>query len=126
MTERMTAGNWQAAIGLLTQRMETMGASVEELKGMVKELVVSVGALEKREIRCQAEVIGRADTNHLRIMEHEKQLETLEKWREQADKILTKLNLAYGVLVFLGSALGISVIGLIWSLITGHAVVMFK
>jgi hypothetical protein len=39
---------------------------------------------------------------------------------------MARMMMAYGVLVFIGSAALLSVIALIWALITGQAEVVFK
>jgi hypothetical protein len=121
-TPRRTAGDF----ALLSQRMETMGESIEELKVMVKELSTSIQALEKRELVCQANVVNRGDSNYGRIEDHEKRLVLLKLWQEETQKVLERVLFSYRIIAFIGSSLGISIIALIWALITGSAEITFK
>jgi hypothetical protein len=115
-----------ASIALLAQRLETMGGSLDELKGMVKELRVTVDGLERREDRCQAVLQMRVDQAHARLDEQKRALEAMESWKELAERVMQKLQLAYGILAFVATAFGLSIIALIWALLTGQASVVFK
>ncbi len=127
MPERITTPRGVGGdIALLAQKVEIMGDSIEDLKAMVKELSTSMQALEKREIVCQGTVLNRADANHGRIEDHEKRLVQMRIWQDEAQKILNQIQFGYKVVAFIGSAVGLSIIALIWALITGQAVIGFK
>jgi chromosome segregation ATPase len=115
-----------ASIALLAQRLETMGGSLEELKGMVKDLAGKVDSLERREDRCQAVLQMRVDQAHERLEEQKKAIVALEGWKDQTEKVIQKLQMAYGILAFVATAFGLSIIALIWGLLTGQASVVFK
>ncbi len=113
-------------VALLDQKLGLMGESLDDLKGMVKDLADKVGNLEKKEISCQASIQFRVDLAHSRLDAQAEQLKILEGWKSQASEFLTRLNTAYGILVFVASAFGVSIIALIWALVTGQAVVVVK
>lgn len=49
-----------------------------------------------------------------------------EAWRDDVNKILTQSQSAIRIVTWVGAAFGISIIALIWMLITGQASLFFK
>lgn len=106
----------QSQISALEQRIEK---GFDELKEMLKGFDERVRAVEQREAGCQPIITARLDAAFRKIDDHDLRLITVEK---HADRMMA----AYQFMLFMGSALGLSVIALIWALITGQAQVVFK
>lgn len=117
-----TAGN-QA---VLAQKIDGLGAALKELKEMVSELAETVRELETREIRCGAQTGAGIEAVSGAVQRNTAQLREIEARVKINEAQVAKLMMAYGVMVFLGSAFGVSVMALIWALITGQAEVSFR
>ncbi len=113
----------QAQIDNLGERMEK---GFDELKDMILSFDTRVRGLETREAGSQPVFTAGLEAARKRLDEHELQLRGLEKDISKLTLDCSKLTVAYGVLVFIGSSALLSVIALIWALITGQAEVVFK
>lgn len=114
------------AYALLAQQLDQVGGTLNELKGMLRELAVKVENLEKREIGCQATLQIRVDAAHQRLDKTEQAVKTIDERQARSDQVMQRLQVAYGILVFVGSAFMLSMVTLIWALVTGEAMVVFR
>lgn len=103
---------------VLTERLELLIANVAELKEMVAHLAEQVRLLEKEGLASQVRLEARLEAAHHRLDEQEKTL-------QQAQKVLPDLVTASRIGTYLGGGLTLSVMALIWALITGQAHLTF-
>ncbi len=92
---------------------------MEEIKGLLGEFGEKLQGLEKTEVGCQA-------VTQQKVTALEKDMDALKQRIDQAEKIIARLNVIAGLLTFVGGSLALSVVALIWSLITGQAQVTFR
>lgn len=111
---------------LLEQRFDALGGALEELKAMVKDIGGQVAALEKREISCNLATQMRVEQAHQRLEEQAKAMKAMDERQDRHEMMMQRLYTAYGILVFVASAFGVSLVALLWSLMTGQATVVFK
>jgi predicted phage tail protein len=115
--------NSAAALTALQAQIDGLGDRMkegfDEVKGMIMGFDTRVRGLETREAGCQPVLAAGLKSAQDKIDEHDKQLKALEM---QMSRLMT----AYGVLVLIGSSTMLSVMALIWALITGQAEVIFK
>ena len=103
---------------VLAERVELLIANVGEVKEMVASLAEQVRVLEKDGFTDQVRVEAKLEAAHHRLDEHEKAL-------SQTGKVLPDLVSASRIGTYLGGALVLSVLALIWALITGQAHLTF-
>lgn len=103
---------------VLNERLELLIAHVAELKEMVSRLAEQVRVLEKDALAEQVRAQAKLEAAHHRLDEQEKAL-------AHAQKILPDLVTASRIGTYLGGALILSVMALIWALITGQAHLTF-
>jgi|SRR3989304_5935014 len=105
---------------------ERMDKGFEELKAILRSYEERTRAIEQREAGCQPIITSRMDAAWRKLDEHETKFETVHKDVDELDKKLVSVMFMYRVFVFISSALGLSIISLIWALITGRAEITFK
>lgn len=101
-------------------------AGFTEIKDMLRSYEERTRAIEKLEAGCQPIVTGRIDAVWRKVDEHETRLETKSQQINSLEKQVARLATMYTAFVFIGSTLGVSVIALIWAMITGQATVVFR
>lgn len=108
----------QRQIDNLGERMDKSFAELKDMMRSFDERLLSFNErlhnAENREAGCQPILTARLDAAFRKLDEHERKIESHNDY-------LAVLRTAYRVQVFIASALGISIIALIWSLITGQA-----
>lgn len=127
----VAATNDNGALRVVMERLGGLAAALLE----VKALVQSMDAQQRRDAIERATSTTAMDAKivaaHTRLDDHDDKLDELENAQKEtdreykaaqkeADKKLGRFEAAYNVMVFVGGALGLSVIALIWSLITGQ------
>jgi hypothetical protein len=124
----------QIQIDNLADRMD---AGFMEIKEMLRSYEERTRSLETKEAGCQPVIHARLDAHQQAIADHTTklatksvQVNTLEKsiltLGENINNRLAKLAVMYNILGAIGIVLLASIIGLIWSLITGQATLVFK
>jgi len=104
----------------------------KEIGAMQSTLTIQTKAINqlsldlKEYIKNQSEFAQECARAHYRISTHDKQLDTLTIWARGIDKIIPSLVSTNKILIFIGSGLGLSIIGLIWALITGQITLVFS
>jgi len=99
-----TAGTSNAAI---LQKLINLEASIQRVESKVNSIDDRVQAIERNDVRAES-VVEKVD-------DHEKRIRVLEQ-----------LAPAMRVVVWIAGVLGVSIITLIWALITGQASILFK
>jgi uncharacterized protein involved in exopolysaccharide biosynthesis len=122
MTPSQTAA-LQAQIDSLGDRM---ASGFDEIKSLLISIEERTRLLETSEAGYQPLANSRIDAVVLKIADHETRLATKSQQINTLDKQVAKLVGMYNFFIFVGSAFGLSLISLIWALITGHAQVVFK
>lgn len=102
----------QAQIDALGVRMDK---NFDEIKVMMHDFGERVRSIETKEAGCAPLLNARLDAAWRTIDEHGKRIKDIEK-------LMPILN----AVLWVGTFLGVSIIALIWSLITGQATVVFK
>ena len=140
----------------MSDRFDTLNASLEEVKDLLRKVSDKVSAMEKEAIASSTSLVARHESNFERIATNNKRVDDLdgrvralevlfEKSRnlESSDKLMSDridetekaiayINKVLPSLIFsnrlmtgLAGVLGVSVVGLIWSLITGQVNLTF-
>lgn len=119
------AANDNGALRVVMERLGGMAAALVELKTLVQAMAArqQQDALER--VAATATQEAKITAAHTRLDGHANEIKDLKAANAAAEKRLSVLEPAYRLMLFVGSALGISVIGLIWALITGTAKVTF-
>jgi len=117
---------------VLIERITNLQLDVSEIKKSVNVLDDIQREFQREYLTEHAKVVQEATAAHRRLDEFEKRLEErnkeMDKMRIQMEaiqKAIAPMISAYRMLVFLGSALGLSVLALIWSMITGQVQLVF-
>jgi hypothetical protein len=104
---------------------------ITNVQGDVSEIKTSVGCLSKdsqtfqrQYIRDHSEVTMKVSASHRRLDEHELRMKAIEAQMQELRDALHPLIITNRILGFIGGAVGLSVIALIWSLVTGRAILL--
>lgn len=109
-----------ASQGVVLERIESLRCDIAELRGAVDVLTRDYRNFREVYVGAHVTLDGKADAAHRRLDDHDKRHVGLEQEVEQLKNQLTPLVLWGKVVAFVGSAVMLSVIALIWSLITGQ------
>ena len=113
-----------AAGEVILEKVSNLQEDVTEIKKDVGCLNKSYQAFQREIIKENAELSMKAVSSHRRLDLHEKRMEAIELQMKEIRDMLQPLIYTNRILAFVGTALGASAIALIWSLITGKAVVV--
>lgn len=105
---------------------EQMDKGFDEIKKLLRSYEERTRLIEIGEASCQPMVLARIEASWQKLVEHEVKLMTQDGKILKQDARLAQLMMMYKIFVFIGGALGLSMIALIWSLITGQAQVVFR
>ena len=108
----------------ILERVTNVQGDVTEIKKDVGCLNKSYQAFQREIIKENAKLSMKAVSSHRRLNLHEKRMKAIETQMKEIRGMLQPLIYTNRILAFVGTALGASVIALIWSLITGKAVVI--
>ena len=97
---------------------------VSEIKKDVGDLNKSYLAYQRVAIKESAEFSMKVISSHRRLDAHEERMRSMEKQMKEIRDALQPLIYTNRILAFIGGSLGLSVTALIWSLITGRAVMI--
>jgi predicted RNase H-like nuclease (RuvC/YqgF family) len=114
---------FQDQINSLGDRMD---AGFTEIKDLLRSYEERTRAIEQREAGCQPLITGRIDAVWRKVDDHETRLTTKSQQINALERQVARLAMVYNFFVFVSSALGLSVIALIWAMITGQATVIFR
>ena len=103
---------------VLNQKIDALQQTLNEVRASLVRLDDEARKAEIESVRNNARIENKADAANARIDRLAAQMVALEH-------DIPALMLAYKVLVFIGGALGLSIIALIWALITGQAHISF-
>ena len=107
---------------VILEKISNLQEDVLEIKTDVGCLNKGYQAFQREYIKESAELSMKAISSHRRLDVHERRLEAIETQMQEIRNALQPLIMTNRVLAFVGSAVGLSVIALVWSLITGRAV----
>lgn len=114
------------------ERLQGVTSALVELKAIVQSIDSRMRQAELDRVSSSAVLEAKITAAHSRLDAHDEKLTTnvadikaLETAQDATDKRLGALEPAYRLMVSVASALGLSVIGLIWALITGTAKITF-
>lgn len=122
----MTPANTAALQSQLDSLGERIDKGLDEIKALVRSFDDHVRVVEMKEAGCQPITINRLDSTWRRLDDHEIKFVQHDARHQKLDRQLGRAMSMYGIFVFISSALGLSVIALIWSLLTGQATVVFR
>jgi septal ring factor EnvC (AmiA/AmiB activator) len=101
----MTATTNNSAV--ILQKLETLEASIKRVENKLDSIDCRVQTIERDEVKTESMVAT--------VEDHEDRIRVLER-----------LAPAMRVVVWIAGILGVSIVALIWALITGQASVLFK
>jgi hypothetical protein len=103
---------------VVAERLGALTDVVVEVKDLVKCLDGRLDTFERQYIERHTQVVADVRTHTARLDDYERRLDALEK-------IVQPLVMYARILSFIGGAAGLSIIALIWALLTGQATVSF-
>lgn len=125
-------GTDNGALRVVMERLGALATAFVEVKALVQSIDTRMRQAELDRVSAAAVVEAEITAAHTRLDGHAEKLDThatdikdLKAAQATSDKRLSALEPAYRLMLFVASALGLSVIGLIWALITGAAKVTF-
>lgn len=126
------AASDNGTLRVVMERLQGMTGALVELKAIVQSIDTRMRQAELDRVSAAAVMEAKITAAHTRLDSHGEKIEAntanikaLEASQAATDKRVGTLEPAYRVMVFVGSALGLSVIALIWALITGTAKITF-
>lgn len=127
-----SAANDNGALRVVMERLQGVMGVLADVKTAVQSIDTRMRQAELDRVSAAAVMEAKITAAHTRLDSQGEKIETnaadikaLEVSQSATDKRVNALEPAYRVMVFVGSALGLSVIALIWALITGTAKVTF-
>ena len=109
---------------VILEKIVNIQKDVSEIKTEVGCLSKNYEAFQRQYIKENAELSMKAVSAHRRLDLHEQRMKAIENQMKEIRDALHPLIFTNKILAFIGSALGLSLIALIWSLITGKAVMV--
>src|SRR5690348_3413218 len=117
---------------VMIERLNGFGVALGELKGLMTSMDQRQQKAEVAQVAATATMEAAIKAAHTRlddqakdILKHGDDIKSLQAGQQATDKQIERFAVGYRLMAFIGSALGISVIAFIWSLITGQARVTF-
>jgi len=112
-----TEASAHASSALILERIEDLRKDFQENKTSLNCLVKDLGDFRLHYTGEHQRVVMQTEASHKRLDDHERRLQEIEK-------ILPSLVMTGKALTFVGSAVVLSILGLIWALVTGQATVV--
>jgi len=123
--DEKSSENLSTQIGIILERVNTVFKSVEKLTERLEQLWSQQNNFIREYIAQHAVVEQKATAAHVRIGDIEIRVEALEKTLKELNNTLQPLVSTNKAIGFIAAALGVSIIGLIWSLIIGQVQLVF-
>ena len=111
---------------VLIERLKNLSDDLAKIDRGVSSLDSRFGIFERSYLVEHAKVVNRADDAHSKITDHLRRIERLEASFEALSKMIQPLINTNKIVVWIGGALGISLLGLVWSILTGQVTLLFK
>ena len=118
-------GNDESGNDVILEKINNVQGDVSEIKQDVKNLSNNYRAFERESIRERANLVGKVNAAQTYAEENRRRIVDIEKKMTEIQNALQPLIATNKLLAFIGGALGISIIALIWALITGQAILAF-
>jgi hypothetical protein len=110
---------------IIIERLEALACDMLEIKASLKEYQQSsVKFLVDFEIRYAA-VDNKAGAAHTRLDKHDAEITAMTKSQAETARMVTSLVLQSKVINFVGAGLGVSIIALIWGILTHQVTLTF-
>lgn len=122
----MPTGNDYVTQSQIDSFAERMVQGFDELKNMVRPLDERLRAIERMEAGCYPVTVTRIDAVVKQLSDHETKIAAKSQQINKLEQQVSKLAGMYNFFIFISSAFGLSLIALIWALITGQAHIVFK
>ena len=110
---------------VIIERLEGLSLILIEIKIALKEAQEQARLFQIDYERRHAILEAQAAAAHLRLDEHEKGLKSMEDAQTATAKIVAGLALQAKLINFIGAALGVSIIALIWGILTHQVALAF-
>lgn len=111
---------------VLVERLKNVQDDLVKIDRGVCALNEKLSAFERSYLVEHAKVVNRADEAHAKLTDHLRRIERLETSFEALSKMIQPLINTNKIVVWIGGALGLSVLGLVWSLLTGQVTLLFR
>jgi hypothetical protein len=112
-----------ASTAVLQAQIDSLGIRMDkgfdEIKDLLRSYEERMRKTEQLEAGCQPVITTQIKSVFLELGKHDGRIEKLEKQ-------LGRVMAMYSVFIFISGALGLSIIALIWAMITGQATVVFR
>ena len=109
---------------VILEKIINIQGDVSEIKIVAERLSTNYQIFQREVVRETAEATMKAAASHRRLDLHDERIKAIENQMKEIRDALHPLIWTNKILAFVGSAVGLSVIALIWSLITGKAVMI--
>ena len=122
----MTPPTGTRSVAVLEERMTNLQTDITQIGCNVSTLVTGFQDFRHKYVEEHAKVVSRTEAHDITLVDHKKRIEELEKEYRKLLDMITPLIHTNKIVVWIGAVLGLSVLGLIWSIITGQVVLVFK
>ena len=123
--DEKSSENLSTQVGIILERVNTVFKIVEKLTERLEQLWSQQNNFIREYIAQHAVVEQKVTAAHVRIDDIEIRVEALEKTLKELNNTLQPLVSTNKAIGFIAAALGVSIIGLIWSLIIGQVQLVF-
>jgi hypothetical protein len=106
--------------------VEKIVADIADLKTSLKEHDRVERDFQREYWQRHTKVAESAERAHFRIDDLVETIREIKDWHKKLGESITPLMHTNKIILFIGGALGLSVLALIWSLITGQAIIIFQ
>jgi len=114
------------AVAVLEERLSNLQSDITQIGCNVSTLITGFHDFRNTYVSEHAKVVSRTEAHGETLIDHKKRIEELEKEYKKLLDMITPLIQTNKVVVWIGAVLGMSVLGLIWAIITGQVTLLFK
>jgi hypothetical protein len=125
MADDRLLDNVQTQMGVILEKLNFVFDKIEKITNKIEGICSQQNAFIRDYIAQHAVVEQKAEVAHNRLDYVEKRIEFLEINIKKITDMMPSLVATNKVLIFVAGALGLSVVGLIWSLIIGQVQLVF-
>jgi chromosome segregation ATPase len=125
MADDRLLDNVQTQMGVILEKLNFVFDKIEKITNKIEGICSQQNAFIRDYIAQRAAVEQKAEAAHNRLDYVEKRIELLEVNIEKITDMMPSLMAMNKILIFIASAFGLSIVGLIWSLIIGQVQLIF-
>jgi len=115
-----------ANTAVLVERLSNLQGDIAKIDSGINDIGERFMTFEKSYLLEHAKVANRADDAHQKLVDQNDRIKTLETEFKKLSDMIQPLITTNKAVVWIGGVLGVSALGLVWSVMTGQVVLLFK